>query len=57
MLRVLAFGREFSSEELKAQGLTQNPGAQDDEAISLGLKEMVIELGRELKRKADGEKA
>lgn len=53
----IAFGREFSSEELKAQGLTQNPGAQDDEAISLGLKEMVIELGRELKRKADGEKA
>jgi long-chain acyl-CoA synthetase len=47
----IMFGQEFSAEELLAQGQTKNPGAQDYEAISLGLKEQVMKLGRELESK------
>lgn len=50
----IRFGQEFSTAELLAQGLTKNPGAQDYEAISLGLKEQVMKLGRELRSKTSG---
>lgn len=47
----IMFGQEFSAGELRAKGLPLKPEAEDDDAVSLGLKEMIIQLRRELKRK------
>jgi len=44
----IIFGREYSWEELKARGLEIDPGASDYNAVSLGLREEVLKLKREL---------
>jgi long-chain acyl-CoA synthetase len=47
----IGFGRSYDAAELKEEGLALQPGAPDYEAITLGLREAVIELGRELEEK------
>ncbi|MBM4273253.1 MAG: AMP-binding protein [Deltaproteobacteria bacterium] len=44
----IVFGREYSWEELKEQGLEIDPGAPDFSAVSLGLREEVLRLKKEL---------
>jgi hypothetical protein len=46
-IRVI-FGREHSWEEMKARGLQMEPQASDYDAVSLGLREEVLNLQREL---------
>ena len=50
----IIFGREFSAAELKETGLKIKPEAQDYEAITLGLREEVLRLGKELEDEAGG---
>ncbi|MCX5891949.1 MAG: 1-acyl-sn-glycerol-3-phosphate acyltransferase, partial [Deltaproteobacteria bacterium] len=46
-IRVI-FGRDYSWQELQARGLELDPGASDYDAISLGLREAVLKLKKEL---------
>lgn len=50
-IRIL-FGPGLAARDLKEAGLTVKPGAPDHEAITLGLREALIKLGRELQRTA-----
>jgi long-chain acyl-CoA synthetase len=47
----IIFGREYSWEELKQRGLEIHPGASDYNAISLGLREEVLRLKKDLTRR------
>lgn len=44
----IVFGREHSWEELQERGLEVDPGASDYTAVSLGLREEVLKLKKEL---------
>ncbi len=50
----IIFGRALTAGELQEIGQALKPGAPDYEAITLGLREAVIRLARELDRRAAG---